>query len=131
MSQNPVNLAVRFAIEIAALVGLFRLGIDLATGVAGIGIALGLVLAGAISWAVFNVPGDRSRSGDAPVPVNGRIRLLVELLLLGGAGFAWFQTGPQPVAWVYGTVTIAHYLLSWDRLGWLMRVDSSGKPSMA
>jgi hypothetical protein len=130
VSQNPINLIVRFLIEIAALVGLFRLGLDLGSGALGFAIAAGLVLAGAVAWGTFTVPGDRSRSGEAPVPVNGRIRLFVEAVVLGGAAIAWFVTGPQSIAVVYSSVALAHYLLSWDRLVWLIRVDSEGLPPM-
>lgn len=131
MSQNGVNLVLRFLIEIAALVGLFRLGSHLAAGVLGFVFSVGLVLAGAVLWGTFAVPGDRSRSGEAPVPVNGRVRLLVEFLLLGGAGVAWFWTGPPSIAIVYAVLTVVHYVLSWDRLGWLIRVDSVGHPPMS
>lgn len=130
VSQNPLNLAVRFVIEIAALVGLFRLGMDLGSGPLGLVFAAGLVVAGAALWATFAVPGDRSRSGEAPVPVSGLVRILVELLVLGGAALAWFAVGPQAVAFAYTAVVIGHYIVSWDRIGWLMRVDATGQPPL-
>jgi len=120
LSQNPVNLAVRFLLEIAGVVGLFRLGLWVADGPLAAVLALLFSMGAATAWGLFNVPGDRSRSGRAPVQVPGILRLLVELLVLGGGSLAWFLTGPTWFAWTYTVVLIAHYLLSWDRVGWLL-----------
>ena len=120
MSQNPINLAVRFALEIAAVVGLFRLGLWIADGPLAAVLALALSFGAASAWGLFNVPGDRSRSGRAPVQVPGIVRLLVELLVLGGAAVGWFLVGPSWFAWTYTMVLVIHYLVSWDRVGWLI-----------
>ena len=120
MSQNPINLAVRFALEIAAVVGLFRLGLWAADGPLAAVLALALSVGAASAWGLFNVPGDRSRSGRAPVPVHGAVRLLVELLVLGGAAVGWLLAGPRWFAWTYVVVLAVHYLVSWDRVGWLL-----------
>lgn len=124
MSQNPVNLAVRFLLEIAAAVGLFRLGLWIADGPAAALLALVFSIGAATAWGLFNVPGDRSRSGRAPVQVSGKARLLLEFALLGGGSAAWFLTGPAWFAWTCAMVLVAHYLLSWDRVGWLLGVSS-------
>lgn len=120
MSQNPVNLAVRFLLEIAGVVGLFRLGLGIADGALAALLALVLSIGAATAWGLFNVPGDRSRSGRAPVQVSGVVRLLVEFLVLGGGSVGWFLAGPDWFAWTYSIVLVAHYLLSWDRVGWLV-----------
>jgi hypothetical protein len=119
VSTNPLNLALRLLLELAAIVGLFRLGLTLGDG------AWGLVLAGALSvsamtaWGVFNVPGDPSRSGRAPVPVPGGVRLLIEIAVLGLGATAWTMSGPSWFAWAFGASLVVHYGLSWDRVGWL------------
>lgn len=120
MSQNPVNLALRFALEIAGVVGLFRLGLWTADGPLAVVLALALSVAAVSAWGLFNVPGDRSRSGRAPVQVPGFVRLLIEFLVLGGAAVGWFLAGPSWFAWTYSVVLVVHYLVSWDRVGWLL-----------
>lgn len=127
MSQNPLNLLVRFLLELAGVAGLFRLGAVLGDG--GSGIALGVVLAaaGIAGWGVFNVPGDRSRSGKAPVAVPGPVRLIVELAVLGIGAVGWWLAGPVGFAWAYTIALVAHYALSWDRLAWLL--SSGGSPN--
>lgn len=120
MSQNPINLAVRFLLEIAGVVGLFRLGLSIADGAPGALLALALSIGAATAWGLFNVPGDRSRSGRAPVQVSGVTRLLVELMLLGGGAVGWFVAGPIWFAWTYTIVLVVHYLASWDRVSWLL-----------
>lgn len=120
MSQNPLNLAVRFLLEIAGVVGLFRLGLWVSEGPLAVVLALLFSTGAATAWGLFNVPGDRSRSGRAPVQVSGAVRLLVELLLLGGGAAGWFLAGPSWFAWTYTVVLVVHYLLSWDRVAWLL-----------
>lgn len=124
MSQNPLNLAIRFLLEMAGMVGLFRLGLWLADGVVAAVLALALSLGAATAWASFNVPGDRSRSGSVPVVVPGWVRLGVELALLGGGAVGWHLSGPTGFAWAYSTVLFFHYVASWDRVGWLLGMRS-------
>lgn len=125
MSQNPINLLVRFLLEIAGLVGLFRLGLWLADGAFGILLAVALTAIGVGAWATFNVPGDRSRSGRAPVRVHGGVRLAVELAVLGGGAVGWWLAGPLWLARVYTVVLVLHYALSWDRVVWLLSPETN------
>lgn len=124
MSQNAVNLAVRFLLEIAGVVGLFRLGLWIADGPLALFLAIVLSMGAATAWGLFNVPGDRSRSGRAPVQVSGVLRLSMEVVILGAGAVGWFLTGPGWFAWTYTTILVAHHLLSWDRVGWLVGVRS-------
>lgn len=125
-AEHPVNLAVRFLLEIAAAVGIFRLGLHLADGaVAGL-LAAGMVAVGITAWGVCNVPGDASRSGSAPVPVPGPVRLGIEIAVFATGAVGWFFAGPRWLAWTYLVVTVAHHVMSVDRLTWLMRVRADG-----
>ena len=120
MSQNPINLAVRFLLEIIALVALGAWAKAQFSGVLGIALMILIPLIAAVLWGTFNVKGDPSRSGKAPVPVPGLIRLLLELTILGSAAWALFTLNPT-YGWIFGLVTLAHYILSYDRIHWLLQ----------
>jgi len=119
---HPVNLAFRFVLELAALVGLAIGGYAVGSGAFGWILAIGLPILAASAWATFNVPGDASRSGEAPVPVPGIVRLLVELDVFGVAVIlSWFAAPAFAVALAVGVVL--HYALSVDRIKWLLARD--------
>ena len=80
---HPANLVFRFVLEIAALVALGIGTFNLASGVLAWFLALLVPFLGAVVWGVFAVPGDESRSGQAPVPVPGAVRLIIELAFFG------------------------------------------------
>jgi hypothetical protein len=79
MGSNPINLALRFILEIAALFALGYWGWTQHDGVWRFVWGIGLVILAAVIWGTFAVPDDPSRSGNAPVPVPGALRLVIEL----------------------------------------------------
>ena len=116
---HPVNLAFRFVLEIAAFAALAVGGYAIGTGVFSWIFAIGLPVAAMAAWGTFNVPGDRSRSGEAPVPVPGVVRLLVEIDVFGVAVIVvWFANPTFALALLVGV--IIHYALSIDRIKWLL-----------
>ena len=105
--------------EIAALVAIGVGGYNLTSGVVAWVLGIGLALAAAVAWGTFNVPGDESRSGAAPVAVKGAIRLGLELLFFGLAVvLLWPVTAVG--AGALGAAVLVHYLLSMDRIRWLL-----------
>ena len=116
---HPANLVVRFLLEIAALIaagiGVYTLGSGSISWVLGIGLPVVL----AVCWGVFNVPGDRSRSGEAPVAVSGVVRLLLELLIFAIA-VVLVSLVSATAAVALAVATGVHYLLSFDRIRWLL-----------
>ncbi len=116
---HPANLAFRFVLEIVALIAISVGAYNLASGFLAwmLGIALPVVVA--VGWGTFNVPGDESRSGEAPVVVRGVVRLVLELLVFSTAVvLLWFVS---PIAaTVLGVGVVIHYLLSMDRIRWLL-----------
>lgn len=120
MSSHPLTLAVRFLLEIGALVAIGDWRFGQHDGAWQFLLGLGLPLVSAAAWAILAVPGDRSRSGDAPVPVPGAVRLLLELSLFGLAAWALHDAGRPALALILAGVTLAHYLVSYDRVGWLI-----------
>lgn len=115
---HPANLALRFILEISALAAIGVGAYNLASGFLGWVLAIGLPVAAAVVWGVFNVPGDESRSGKAPVAVSGVIRLVLELVFFATAVILLWSVAPVPGA-VLGAIVLAHYLLSIDRIRWL------------
>lgn len=120
MSQNPINLAVRFLLELAALAALAYWGWTQHTGALRFLLAFGLPILVSVIWATFAVPGDRSRSGKAPVPVPGAVRLLIEALLFISAVWCLQDAGAVTLAWIMSIVLVVHYAISYDRIAWLL-----------
>lgn len=92
MGQHPVNLVVRFILE---LVGLFSLGYWGWTQHAGIlryVLAIGLPLIAAVLWATFRVANEPN-SGDPIIAVPGLVRLLLELAFFVAATWALYAAG--------------------------------------
>jgi hypothetical protein len=78
-------------------------------------------VAAAAAWGTFNVAGDPSRSGKAPIPVPGPVRLGIELAFFALAAAALGFVGPDWAGWTFAAIAAAHYALSWDRVAWLLR----------
>jgi hypothetical protein len=121
MGSHPLNLALRFLLEIAALVAIGYWGFSQHTGIWRVLLGIGLSVIAAVGWATFAVPDDPSRSGRAPVPIPGVLRLVLELSLFGLAAWVLYAAGNPLLALILGSITIVHYALSYDRIAWLIR----------
>lgn len=121
MGSHPINLAVRFLLEIAALVAIGYWGWSQHEGLLRFVLAVGGPLIAAILWGTLTVPGDPSRSGKAPVPVPGLVRLVLELALFAFAAWALYDAGQPTLALILAAIVIIHYALSYDRISWLLR----------
>jgi hypothetical protein len=117
VGSHPANLALRFLLELAGLAALGVWGWH-AAGIPG---AIALPAGAAAAWVTFNVVGDPSRSGKAPVRVPGVVRLLLEAAFFGGAAFALHASGRPRAALALAAIVVVHYALSYDRLAWLVR----------
>lgn len=120
MGSHPINLALRFVLEIIMFVAMALWGWRQGDGFLRFVFALGVPLIAAILWGTFAVPGDPSRSGKSPVRTPGIIRLLLELALFGFATWAIYDMGYVTVSVVYGALVLIHYGLSYDRILWLV-----------
>ena len=120
MAYHPINLALRFLLELAALGAVGFYGWKLTGGPLRFVAAIGLPLIVAVVWGAFAVPDDPSRSGGAPVPIPGALRLGLELAVFGFATWALYST--RAVSWslVLGGLVLLHYALSYDRIAWLL-----------
>jgi hypothetical protein len=125
MGSHPFNLGLRFALEMAALVSLGIWGSRQGEGIFSILLALGIPVFAAALWGIFTVPNDPSRSGKSPVPVSGIVRLIYEGVFFGSATWAWFSIGSATLSLIFGITVIVHYILSYDRVQWLVATRNS------
>lgn len=112
----PWNLALRFVLELAAWTGFAWGGWQLGSWPLG----LGLLIVSVAAWGTFAVPGDPSRGGGAPVPVSGRVRLVVEVVVLGGGCVMFWIGGAPVVAIVLAALNVIHVVFAAGRLRWLI-----------
>jgi hypothetical protein len=121
MGSNPINLTVRFLLEMLALFALGRWSWMQSDGWLRYLLVLGIPLLAAMLWGTFAVAGDPSRSGKAPIPVPGLVRLLLELAFFALATGALFASQAATLGWILGVAVCVHYALSYDRIRWLLR----------
>ena len=118
MSNNPLNLALRFVLELAALAALGYWAWTQHTGGLRWLLVLALPTAAAAIWGIFRVPGDPS---DAPIKISGGVRLAIEACFFGVATLALALSDRSQWAIVFGAVVVLHYSLSFDRIARLIR----------
>lgn len=116
------NLALRFGLELVALGGLGFAAWKLTSGPVRLGAVIVVPIIAATMWTVFNVIGDPSRSGAAPVEVPGWTRLAIELVILGAGAAAIILAGRADIGLAYAAVIVIHYAVSWPRVQWLLSV---------
>ena len=121
MGSHPINLAFRLLLEIAAYVSMAYWGWTQHVGWQRYAWAIGLPLVWAILWGTFNVPDDPSRSGKAPVRVPGFVRLLLELAFFATSVWALYTAGGSMWGLIFAILVVVHYVLSYDRIAWLLK----------
>jgi hypothetical protein len=121
MHSHPINLAVRFLLELSALGIMGYWGWTQGEGVFRFVLAIGIPVIAAVAWGTLAVPDDPSRSGQSPVPVPGAVRLALELAIFGFATWALYSSGHTLLSLIYGAIVVIHYLVSYDRVLWLVQ----------
>ncbi len=117
MSSHPLNLALRFLLELAALAAMAYWGWTTQEGAWRVVLAVGIPLVAAALWGTFRVPGDPAK---APVAVPGLARLLLEFAFFGAAAGLLIAANQPTTAQVLAVVVILHYIASYDRIRWLL-----------
>ncbi len=121
MGSHPINLTIRFLIEVSTLLAVGVWGWRQSEGWFRFVLALGIPIIFAAMWGTFAVPNDPSRSGEAPVPVSGKVRLILELVFFAIGTWTLYQMGNPPLSLIFGTIVVVHYLVSYDRVNWLIQ----------
>lgn len=120
MGFNPINLIFRFLLELIALISFGIWGWKQADGWLRFVLALAIPITLAAAWITFAVPDDQSRSGAAPIPVPGMIRLLLELVFFAFAIWCLKEVNMVLACIIYGVLVLIHYIISYDRIKWLL-----------
>jgi hypothetical protein len=121
MAQHPINLAVRFFLEVLALASFAHWGWNSFDSPLNAIVAVGLPVAAATAWGVFAVPGDPSRSGKTVVKTPGAARLAFETVFFAAAAIASNFSLSIVMATVFALAVIIHYAASIDRIRWLLK----------
>ena len=116
MNTNPINLTLRFLLEVIMLITLGYWGWHLSGDWTRYITAAGLPIIAAVLWGVFRIPDDPK---PAPVAVPGIVRLLLEWGLFGWAAWAMYDLGNTKFALIMTVVVVLHYAVSYDRT-WVM-----------
>lgn len=121
MGSHPLNLILRFLLELSTMIAMGYWGWTQHEGLPRWFWTISLPLIAAILWGTFAVPNDPSRSGHAPIPTPGTIRLLLELLFFAVGVMALIASQHTTAGIILAVVTLFHYAISYDRILWLIR----------
>jgi len=101
---RSLNLALRFALELAALYGLARFGYSLGSGLGSVAGLVSLPGAMVVVWGTFIAPKARIK-----VPVG--LRLGLELVIFGAASYAFGTIAGHAWGWSFlGASTLSSWL---------------------
>jgi hypothetical protein len=120
VAYHPVNLALRFALELVGLYALGYWGWVQHTGPVRYLLALGLPLAAAFLWGTFRAI-EPVAPQKIPVVVPGIYRLALEIVFFGVAIWALIAARSYILGAFFGLAVVLHHLLSLDRISWLLK----------
>jgi hypothetical protein len=120
MGSHPANLFLRFLLELMALGAVGIWGWNQSDNLWRFVLAISIPVVLAIIWGTFAVPNDPSRSGSAPVVTAGFIRLIIEIGFFGFAIWTLKDMGWFKLSLVIGIIVLVHYIISYDRVLWLL-----------
>lgn len=121
MRVHPINLVFRFILELVALVSFALWGWQQVDGWLRFILVLGLPILLASAWGIFAVPGDPSRSGKAPIPIKGWLRLALELGFFSFAIWCLYDIGHIGMGSLLGIAVLFHYIIANKRIFWLLK----------
>lgn len=120
MGSHPLNLLIRFLLEICVLVIGSTWGWKQSDGWLRVVLAIGIPVFLSVIWGVFNVPGDPSRSGAAPIITPGIIRLGIEIAIFSFGIWCLYDMGSMKLSLTLSIIVFLHYAVSYDRISWLI-----------
>ncbi len=120
MGSHPANLILRFLLELMALGSVGLWGWKQSDNWLRFVLALGIPIVLAVIWGTFAVPNDPSRSGSAPIVTVGFVRLIIEFGFFGFALWTLKDMGWFKLSLIMSIIVLVHYIISYDRVLWLL-----------
>ena len=120
MGSHPINLMLRFLLELIVLGSVGLWGWKQGDNWLRFILAIGIPICLAVVWGTFAVPNDPSRSGSAPIVKSGIVRLIIEFSFFGFAIWTLKDMGWSKLSLATTIVVIIHYIISYDRVLWLL-----------
>jgi hypothetical protein len=125
-SQPLIGRLVHAAVQLAGIVGPAWLGWQLAGGgIAGAGAAVALGVAFAILWFGVYAPADPEWNHFGILPVSGRLRLVLEIVLIIAGGCALWMVWHRAAGETFMTVAFIDLVIRYPRLFALYRSRGS------
>jgi hypothetical protein len=121
MATHPINLAIRFLLELSTLSAIGIWGWKQSDSWPKFILAFGLPIVLMTIWGTFAVPDDPSRSGSAPVVTPGIIRLTIELFFFAAGVWALYDMESTNLSLIMAIVVVVHYAVSYERVQWLFQ----------
>lgn len=118
MANHPINLLLRFILELAAWLALGYWSWVAHQGSMRWLLVLGLPLTTIVIWGVFRVP---ENPHEALVAVSGIVRLILEGIILFGGALALYASDLKEWGIAFAVILVVHYAAAYDRVMWLIR----------
>lgn len=118
MSNHPINLVLRFILEMAALCIIATWAWVFHTGIYQWLAVILYPAVAAAAWAIFRVEGE---PGKVLVPVSGITRLLIEIFFFSTAARMLYQLDAGRLYSFFLMLVMIHYAVSYDRILRLIR----------
>jgi hypothetical protein len=120
--QPVAMLVLRFLLELVAFGAIGWAGWRIGDGgLSGGAIAGALTIAAMMLWGAPGVRGDPVRKPSPLIVVPGWTRVLIEMVVFGTAAWALWVFISRAASESFLTAVGIVYIVSWDRLWWLLR----------
>lgn len=118
------QLGIRFLLELGAWAAIGLYAASFGSGATRYIFCSGAILVVVVLWGTFAVKGDPSRSGRAPVPVPGVVRLALELLVFGAGAAALALLHAWIWLALFAAAFFVHHAGAGPRIKWLLATTS-------
>ena len=118
------NLALRFVLEMSALVAIGAAAWQSTDGIVRWVAVLMAPLVAVALWGTLNVQDDPSRSGKAPIEVDGWVRLAVEAVVFGSGTLGLIIIEGLWLGMAFLVLVVVHNVVARNRIVWLLATKS-------